>query len=137
MRIHWFFKEKKVSSIDDIIDSLGTQNDLSLLINFFEQTLKQHPSVMPGVYRAPDILVPIMDRIHFVFNAQQEFNPELKDQEDKLWCKPWNKYPSYYAMKLYLDFLKSMIPPSTDILLTATDDESDDEKFISAQLTKS
>ncbi|WP_058533930.1 hypothetical protein [Legionella saoudiensis] len=123
MRIHWFFKEKEVDSIKNIIDKLGT--DLTLLVNFYEQTLKQHPSVMPGIYKAPDILIKIMHRIHVVFNEQQEFK-EAIDQENKLWCKPWEKYPSYNSLKAYLDFLKSIISPSTDILLT-TDDESDDE----------
>lgn len=132
MRIHWFFKAKKVHSIEDIIGNLGEQNDLPQLVNFFEQTLKYHPSVMTGIYRAPDILVPIMNRIHIVFNGQKATNHNLKeveDQEENLWCKPWKKFPSYNDMKAYLDLLKSVMTPSTDILLTTTDDESAEDEL--------
>jgi hypothetical protein len=130
MKIHWFFKNKEVPSTAEMIDKLGEQDDLSQLVNFFEETLKFHPSVMGSILQAPSILVIIMNRIHVIFNHQKENNANLKgveDQEEELWCKPWHKYPSYNAMKTYLDFLKTVITPSKDILLTANDDESDED----------
>ncbi|CAM2951434.1 Uncharacterised protein [Legionella steigerwaltii] len=131
MRIHWFFKTREVNSIDDIIDTLGEQKNLSQLVNFFEQTLKQHPSVMSGIYRAPQILVSIMNRIHEVFTQQKKDNTQLNeiaDQEELLWPKPWQKYPSYNDMKGYLELLKSVITPSSDILLTSTEDSDEEEE---------